>query len=139
MPDRTAFHHIGILTRNLEESLHLYDAVFRYKLISGPKRIAELDIQVACLECDKAPRIELVQPLNPASTLGRMTVGASTGYHLAWEVEDLDATRTHLGTMGFHALPVFSSLLWSGRRCGFSVGPTNELVEFVERSPLSKP
>ncbi len=127
------FHHIGILTRNLEESLHLYREVFHYKLIAGPLRIAELDIQVACLERPDAPRIELIQPFNPASTLGRMAVGASTGYHLAWEVADLDDARSRLGNRGFHALPAFESALWNGARCAFLVGPTNELVEFVEQ------
>jgi catechol 2,3-dioxygenase-like lactoylglutathione lyase family enzyme len=135
MPSSDTFHHIGILTRNLEESLHLYQEVFHYKRITGPIRIGELDIQVAHLEHDNAPRVELVQPLNPASTLGRMAVGASTGYHLAWEVVDLDDARQRLGNIGFHALPTFASSLWNGARCAFSVGPTQELVELVERLP----
>lgn len=135
MSSRDTFHHIGILTRNLEESLHLYREGFHYTLIKNPLRIEQLDIQVACLERDNAPRIELVQPFNPASTLGRMAVGASTGYHLAWEVDDLEAALAHLGNSGFHALPTFTSALWKGAHCAFSVGPTNELVEFVERPP----
>jgi uncharacterized membrane protein YjdF len=31
MPARQSFHHIGILTRNLGESLNLYEQVFHYK------------------------------------------------------------------------------------------------------------
>jgi catechol 2,3-dioxygenase-like lactoylglutathione lyase family enzyme len=135
MSSSDTFHHIGILTRNLEESLHLYREGFHYTLVTDPLRIEQLDIQVACLERENAPRIELVQPFNPASTLGRMAVGASTGYHLAWQVDDLETALARLGNRGFHALPAFTSALWNDARCAFSVGPTNELVEFVEQLP----
>lgn len=127
-----SFHHIGILTRDLGESLNLYERVFLYERKVEGLAIPELEIQVACLERADAPRIELIQPMNPNSTLGRMAIGTASGYHLAWAVEDLEAACAELGTNGFHALPFFESALWNGARCGFSIGPTNELVEFVE-------
>jgi hypothetical protein len=77
--------------------------------------------------------------MNPNSTLGRMAVGTASGYHLAWMVKDLDAACAELGSRGFHALPAFKSDLWDGARCGFCVGPTRELVEFVEASSSPNP
>lgn len=132
MTKPAAFHHIGVLTRHIPSAEELYVMNFNYKAGRKPLEIPEPAIRVTFLDHPEAPRIELIQPLEPGSSLGRMAASGTTGYHLAWEVPDLEAAMAALGNSGFHGLPVFKSPLWNGARCGFSIGPDGTLVEFVE-------
>ena len=126
------FHHIGVLTLDLRETLRLYVAIYNYNPGPPALEIEEQEILVCSLERPGCPRIELIQPLKRDSTIGRLAAKGTTGYHLAWSVPSLDDACASLDNLGFHALLPFNSPLWEGRLCRFCAGPGGELVEFIE-------
>ena len=134
MIEEFTFHHLGILTPSLAESVERYVTTFHYTKKSPLLEIPKSAISVCCLERSDAPRIELIQPHDPESPLSKRT--ASGGYHLAWSVPDIEVAIPRLEVEGYHAMSIFNSSLWEGARCVFLVSPQQELVELVE-NPVS--
>lgn len=132
-------HHMGILTRDLNASLGLYRKAFHYVQMTHVLPMAGLGIRACVMERPGAPRLELIEPVDPGSRLGQMALAGTTGYHLAWAVPSLQAATAALAEEGFHALPVFPSPLWEGLSCCFAIGPANELVELLQAAPPQTP
>lgn len=126
------FHHLGVLTGELEATLALYVEVLGYSCEAAVRDIAELEIRVASVVRDGGPRVELVEPQAGNRGLMRLRGQGVAGYHTAWAVPRLDAALAELAAKGFRALPVFESPLWGNAQCAFVMGADNTLLELIE-------
>jgi len=127
-----SFHHIGILTPSIKEAIRLYVATFHYAETSTVIAIPTPGILVSSLEREGSPRIELIEPTDKESPLGKRALSGTGGYHLGWSVPDLKSAQVDLEENGFHGMAPFTSSLWENSRCLFMVGPNQELIEFIE-------
>lgn len=91
--------HIGLAVPNLEKAVAAYRA-------SGSEvgqcfEMPGLPYRMAYVQTG-GTRIELIEPLNPASTAGRFLAAHPEGgvYHLAYAVADLGAARQQLEGLG---------------------------------------
>ncbi|MBI2873840.1 MAG: methylmalonyl-CoA epimerase [Firmicutes bacterium] len=82
--------HLGIATRNLEESLKLYVGIFGLKL-QEIELIESQGVRVAIIPVGES-RIELLEPTGPDSPLARSIEARGEGlHHVAYAVEDVAA------------------------------------------------
>ena len=117
----------------MKDSVRRYVATFDYMQKSSIVQIPSSGISVCCLELTGSPRVELIEPSDPGSPLGRRAASGTGGYHLAWAVPSLESAISRLEAEGFHSMQIFESTLWEDARCVFVVSQEQELVELIER------
>lgn len=132
-----AFHHVGMVTPDVEACAALYRALGyeTSETFHDPLQKAAI---VLCSRPHHAaePLVELVAPEDPSSPvagwLKRLRAGA---YHTCYEVADLAAAVEHLRALDFAALttPV-PAVAFGGRRIVFLFSALTGLVELVESS-----
>lgn len=80
--------HLGIAVNNLEAAIRLYRDVFG--LEPAHRWVAEKDRMEACSFSVDGIEIELMQPLEPDSPVGRFIARRGEGiHHVAFKVEDV--------------------------------------------------
>jgi len=95
--------HLGIAVRSLDEALPFYTTHLGLPVLSR-ETIAHEKVNVAMLPAG-ASRIELLEPLDPASTLAKFLEKRGPGlHHIAMRVPDLDATVRRLESGGIRLL-----------------------------------
>ncbi len=121
--------HTRFRVSNLEETLHFYTEILGLKVIrchASPRgsKLAFLSVP------GSSEQIELCE--YPAS--GPVAVQEDL-VHIAFEVDDLDATLVYLKSIGIPITdgPTSSS---SGNRFAFIEAPDRYEIELIERSPL---
>jgi methylmalonyl-CoA/ethylmalonyl-CoA epimerase len=93
-------HHVGIAVPSLESALPLYTETLGLR--AHPVReLADQKLRVAFLESG-ATRVELVEPLDPGSGIGRFLAerGRPTLHHVCFVADDLAATLRDLAARG---------------------------------------
>ena len=128
-PGTWRLHHVGLLTRSLDETRQAYLSDFGAAADGEPVLIGTQKVRVALLSLADGTRLELVEPQESGSTLDRLASGGKCFYHLGFEVENLDAEVEAYRAKGYHALAAFRSELFEGRRCQFLLGPEQALFE----------
>ncbi|MBU2009686.1 MAG: methylmalonyl-CoA epimerase [Chloroflexi bacterium] len=92
-------HHVSVVVRNLEEALKLYEGLFGLR----PEKIEALPeqgVRVALLPVGGS-EIELVEPLDPNSGVGRFLESRGEGlHHICLEVDDVDRELVELEKKG---------------------------------------
>jgi len=92
-------NHIGVAVKNLEVSIPFYRDVLGMKF-EGTEEVAEQKVKVAFLAVGES-RIELLEPTSPDSPVARFLEKNGEGiHHVAYQVEDLDATLERLRNDG---------------------------------------
>jgi methylmalonyl-CoA/ethylmalonyl-CoA epimerase len=92
-------HHVSVAVRNLEEALKLYEGLFGLR----PEKIETLPEQgvKAALLPVWGSEIELIQPLDPNSGVGRFLESRGEGvHHICLEVDDVDRELGELEKKG---------------------------------------
>ncbi len=136
MDPQFAFHHIGIACHSIDKTKAFYVQM-------GYQASAVVDdplqhVRVCFLENgDKAPRIELLEPLDEQSPIARTL--ASTGvtpYHTCYEVADIEAAVAALRKQRFLLVsgPVPACAM-EDRRIAFLYNKNTGLIEVVETQP----
>lgn len=94
-------HHVGIAVPSLELALPFWRDVLGYRA-TEPRELPGTGVRLCFLESGGA-RIELVEPLNPASGVGRFLAarGGSTLHHVCLEVRDLATALAELASLGY--------------------------------------
>jgi len=112
------FHHIGMVVRDLDHALALYQGVYGiepsliYESPSARAKIAFLPIGEF--------RVELIQPLDAESAAGKFLGKRGEGiHHLAFEVEDIDACLSELGEKGIQLIDKESRVVRENERVAF--------------------
>jgi len=91
--------HIGIAVRSLDESLPFYTAHLGLPVLSRETVVHE-KVNVAMLPAGTS-RIELLEPLDPTSTIAKFLEKRGPGlHHIAMRVPDLNATLRRLESGG---------------------------------------
>jgi len=92
-------NHIGVAVKNLEVSIPFYRDVLGMKF-EGTEEVAEQKVKVAFLAVGES-RIELLEPTSPDSPVAKFLEKNGEGiHHVAYQVEDLDATLERLRNDG---------------------------------------
>lgn len=120
------FHHVGVITENLEESVSLYTSLAYTASIPYADPIQKT--RIVLMQREHEPIIELIVPDGPESPAANWIHRIQAGpYHTGYEVDDLEAAITFfrhrrlfpvLGpvpAVAFNMKPVV--FLW-GNRCG---------------------
>src|SRR3990170_3641917 len=92
-------HHIGIATRSLKKAKEFYGNILGLEPLS--EEVVEKDkVRVASFALGEG-RIELIEPLDPDSPVGRFLDKRGEGiHHICFEVENLDETLKVLKERG---------------------------------------
>jgi methylmalonyl-CoA/ethylmalonyl-CoA epimerase len=130
-----AFHHVGVVTPDVEACAALY-RTFGYE---ASETFHDPLQKAAIVLCTRPgdPLVELVAPADPSSPaagwLKRIRAGA---YHTCYEAADLGEDIERLRALDFAVLtdPV-PAVAFGGRRVAFLWGALTGLLELVERAP----
>jgi len=129
-----SINHIGIATRSLDEAEAVWSA-FGFKP-SRDDLIPEQGVRIRYLVGSGGTKIELLEPLNEDSPVGRFIANMGEGVQqVAIDVDDIELSINRLKSLGFkliNDLPLVGS---GGHRIAF-VHPSTcggVLIELVER------
>lgn len=87
--------HIGILVRNLDESIRIYQDLLGATLLEI-KTVEEQGVRVGMLEFPAGPHVELLEPL-PHSRMADVLEKRGEGVqHIAFNVDDIDIELARL-------------------------------------------
>ena len=80
-------HHIAIAVKDVEKAAKFYEKILGLKL-GGVEEVAGMDVKVGFIQVGET-RIELVQPLDPASGVAKFIEKKGEGiHHICYEVEN---------------------------------------------------
>jgi methylmalonyl-CoA epimerase len=132
--DDGSINHIGIATRSLDEAEAVWSA-FGF-VHSRDDMILEQGVRIRYLVGSGGTKIELLEPLNEDSPVGRFITKNGEGVQqVAVDVDDIELSINHLKSLGFRLIndrPLVGS---GGHRIAF-VHPSTcggVLIELVER------
>jgi methylmalonyl-CoA/ethylmalonyl-CoA epimerase len=118
MTMKKTIDHIGVAVRNLEDTIQFYKNVLGAKLIDQYRSDAKgVESEIAIMEVDGA-RTELLAPTNnTTSPIARFIKQKGKGvHHIAYRVDDLDATLEELEQQGIRTLKDSLRINKHGRR-----------------------
>jgi methylmalonyl-CoA epimerase len=124
--------HVGIAVLDLERAAGQY-AAFGMPLVHR-ETVESQGVDAALLDVGPA-HVELLQPLGPETVVGRFIAKRGEGlHHVAYRVEDIDATLTALGDAGVELIDTEARVGIRGSRVAFlhpraAGGVLTELVE----------
>ncbi len=128
--------HVGIAVRKIEEALGRWTP-----WLGAPanplEEVPTQRVRVAFLRVGES-RIELLEPTQPDSPVGRFLDQRGEGlHHLAFTVPDVDAALAEVARSGGRLVDTRSRPGAGGHRVGFAHPATygGVLVEFVEAHP----
>jgi methylmalonyl-CoA/ethylmalonyl-CoA epimerase len=91
--------HIAIVVENLESALGIYRDALGMQL-DHVETIPEQDVKIGFLPSGET-EIELLEPINPGSGIGRYLEKRGEGlHHICLEVDDIEATLADLKAQG---------------------------------------
>jgi len=125
--------HIGIAVKDLDQAMKLYQEVFGIK----PSLVYESSYtkaKIAFFPIGEV-RIELIQPVNPDSVMGRFLEKKGEGiHHIAYKVKDVEKSLGELEMKGIQLIDRKSRKVRENERVGFlNPKSTNGvLIELVQ-------
>ncbi len=129
-------HHLGIAVENIEEAMNIYCHGLGLE-VAEREELPERGLRVAMIPLGESS-IELLEPTDPESTIGRFIEKRGPGiHHLAIEVEDIDASLERIKEAGLRLIDEVARPGVGGTRVAFlhpkdTGGVLLELVERVE-------
>jgi methylmalonyl-CoA/ethylmalonyl-CoA epimerase len=95
--------HVGVAVSDLDASAALYERTFGMPM-AHRERLESQGVDAALLDVGKG-HIELLQPLGPETVVGKFIERRGEGlHHVAYAVEDIDATLHHLKRAGMELI-----------------------------------
>jgi methylmalonyl-CoA epimerase len=128
--------HIGVATDDLDASLALYEGSFEMPL-AHRETVEEQGVEAVLLDVGDC-HVELLRPLAADSPVGRFLERSGPGlHHVAYRVEDIDATLARLGEAGVRLIDTEPRTGIRGSRVAFlhprsTGGVLTEVVEPAE-------
>lgn len=137
--DRFTLDHVAVAVASLDEAARLFANLFGAE--PGPReRIESQGVDIAFLR-NGAVSLELLEPLDPDTPVGRFLARRGPGlHHIALRVSDLDAELLRLTAAGVRLAQAEPRVGAHGRRVAF-IHPASAggvLVELVEAEPASE-
>lgn len=127
-------HHVGYAVHDLETATQGFLAL-GYRCEGRPTADVPRRIRVQFVERD-GYRVELIAPLDgpdtPSPVTGLLDHIGPTAYHIAYEVDDVEAEIARLVTLGFRLLePPSAGPAVEDRPAAFLVHPDTGLLELL--------
>jgi methylmalonyl-CoA/ethylmalonyl-CoA epimerase len=128
-------HHIAIVVDNIDESLDWYCKLYNAKPLLDTYSDKNQLVYAQFIESENI-KIELLEPINEKSPIKKFIDkhGSGSLYHLAFEVDDLDAVDKEVRQNG--GMPVSRTTeAWNGMEVMFVMFFNNsdhQLVEYVK-------
>jgi LAO/AO transport system kinase len=102
-PEQWTIDHLGVAVRSIDDALHFYETQLGMQVASR-EVVEHENVRIAMLPAG-ASRIELLEPLNAASTIAKFIEKRGPGlHHVALRVPDLNAVIERLKTAGVRLL-----------------------------------
>jgi methylmalonyl-CoA epimerase len=127
--------HVGVAVKNLDEAMRVYRDVLGFEL-GGVHVLTERKVRVAFFSTGGETNVELLEPLDPESTIAKFLETRGEGiHHFAVRVEDIESTLDTLKKQGVTLIDEKPKEGAEGSRIAF-VHPKSTkgvLLELVER------
>jgi methylmalonyl-CoA epimerase len=127
--------HVGVAVKNLDEATRVYRDVLGFEL-GGVHVLIERKVRVAFFSMGGETNVELLEPLDPESTIAKFLETRGEGiHHFAVRVEDIESTLDTLKKQGVTLIDEKPKEGAEGSRIAF-VHPKSTkgvLLELVER------
>ena len=88
--------HIGIVVKNLEESIAVYTEKMGLKVLRTEVS-EEFNVRIAFIPCGEV-LIELLQPIGPGMNQDFLDATGGGIHHIAYEVDDIEVCFKEMGT-----------------------------------------
>ncbi len=127
-----SFNHIGIACRDIAKTsaFHIARGYSASPVVEDPVQ----HVRICFLEKEGEPRLELLEPLDDKSPVGRTLATAGvTPYHLCYQVQDIEASIASLRRRRFLLVsgPVPACAM-NDKRVAFLYNKDSGLIELVE-------
>lgn len=127
------FHHIGCLTRRIDECVQSYSAL-GFEAPRESVRIESQKVRVCFVPMSPTTFIELVEPDPDNAFLTRQLEKNTNFYHLGFLCDDLRQAEGSCISDGAHVVNRFRSEAFDGRECMFLVLTNGQLIELIAKS-----
>lgn len=133
------FHHVGVITRSLNDSMKLYADLGYSASVTYADPLQK--VRIVLMKREDHPIIELITPDgadSPATSwIQRMEAGP---YHTCYEVDDLEAVMALLRSQQlFPVLGPLPAVAFDMRRVVFLWSARSGLIELLDASPMNAP
>ena len=128
--------HVAIAVPSIEAALSLYESLLGGRS-SARERVESQGVDVVFLG-SAPPRLELLEPLSPATPVGRFLERRGPGlHHIAYSVADLTGTLRRLEAAGFKLIDSEPRRGTHGRQVAFlhPRSTAGVLIELLESIP----
>jgi methylmalonyl-CoA epimerase len=110
--------HVGVAVEDIESALPYYRDVLRMPLVHR-ETVTEQGVDAALLDVGDG-HVELVAPLGPETAVGKFLTRRGPGlHHVAYRVEDIDATLSALASAGVRLIDEQPRIGIRGSRVAF--------------------
>ena len=125
--------HIGVAVEDIDTALAIYEEQFEMA-VTHRETVEAQGVEAVLLEVGEG-HVELLRPLAPDTPVGKFLERKGKGlHHVAYSVEDIDATLERVGALGFELIDAAPRPGIGGTRVAFihprSLGGV--LTEIVE-------
>jgi catechol 2,3-dioxygenase-like lactoylglutathione lyase family enzyme len=130
------FHHVSVSVADLDAQQRWYADALGFTEVIEQFEVPEAGVRTAVVQTIGGTRIELIEragSTRPETFADPMDILRAQGYgHWALEVDDLDATYTHLTGAG--AQPVWppADAVQPDARFGYVKDPEGNLIELIQ-------
>jgi len=126
-------HHVGCVTKNINESLVYYTKVLPFKKSSEVIHIKAQKVSVCFVDMGSKVYLELVEPTNDNKSLNNLLRKGISFYHLGYFSEDVDRSADFLVSKDFRIVTSFYSEAFENKKCVFLYTPEMQLIELIQK------
>jgi methylmalonyl-CoA/ethylmalonyl-CoA epimerase len=128
--------HVGVAVPKLGPTTDALDALFGYKVVSGPfdDPIQKVSVSFLAKSENDVAEIELIAPLGEDSPITSMLAkGVGAAYHLCFETSDIERALVHAKKNGCIIVsPPVPAVAFNGRKIAWIYTRSRQLFELVE-------
>lgn len=128
--------HVGVAVPKLGPTTDALEALFGYKVVSGPfdDPIQKVSVNFLAKSENDIAEIELIAPLSEDSPITSMLAkGGGAAYHLCFETTDIEQAVAHAKDKGCIIVsPPVPAVAFNGRRIAWIYTRSRQLFELVE-------
>jgi methylmalonyl-CoA/ethylmalonyl-CoA epimerase len=128
--------HVGVAVPKLGPTTDALEALFGYKVVSGPfdDPIQKVSVNFLAKSENDVAEIELIAPLSEDSPITSMLAkGGAAAYHLCFETSDIEQAVAHAKDNGCIIVsPPVPAVAFNGRRIAWIYTRSRQLFELVE-------
>jgi methylmalonyl-CoA epimerase len=128
--------HVGVAVPKLGPTTDALEALFGYKVVSGPfdDPIQKVSVNFLAKSENDIAEIELIAPLSEDSPITSMLAkGGGAAYHLCFETTDIEQAVAHAKENGCIIVsPPVPAVAFNGRKIAWIYTRSRQLFELVE-------